>query len=1360
MSSSSDDVLIPSVDDRNTDNEIIGNDNDNDDDDDDDEEEEDNEDDDNDDKPPLCSVLCTVIRHEMSLPTPLEPEEFCNTTTETSTTTTTTTTTAATTTNNSVQVPILRVFGPIIRGDAPSGTDPVQTACLYIHGAYPYLLARPVLAGPDGSLHHSSHLWNTTITSTSKTTTPTTSQQPPVTSAGHIDWDNEETVSQITTTIQDSLETALQASMVNQNSDNNNIDKTTQSTTTKTVATTVFIRKITVVMGRGFYTYCPGPPAPFLRVEYYNPKFRWKVKLLLERGLDLPSKFHPDPQQYDATAQDDNHHHHTIRQQQLQQDVVEPLKFQCYEAHIPYTMQFFKDWNLSGMAYIHLSGGKFRRQLKTNVVVRWRQQQREVPEAMNGNGTSNIPCSASFGQSRHNNSNTGNDEQGKSQDKQDSSSQFAFLTSNTPTEHVWRVQDNNESTTNAFWTKKETYCDVEIDVHVRDIMNVKTVMKFLPDNDAERKNIHWRAVPSLREIWQEERRRMSKILHPKDDFLSRPDTNTTAKLGEQDVSTPPFTLSVKKDASTPGAELATKGMKRLLNITEGLEEDFMRASRQIVTRHSLAVSNVDKLLYASPSNAQPSRDNGVYAKPGSTSMHEDSALQSTPEVDAALEALGALASQFGDTDANDLGRSKLQVLDLTIGPEDDTERLKLNSNQDWTHKNDAVLNLSQSQGGSSNVSNQMIDKEYEQLSQRVDQGEIILNNRLEKAEEFINPETLVPYDSCDEGNDDESDDELDEEGLERVLTALHTRHEMELGFGQKQAGLNDDFDAANSNFGDVLSLGSASLASDGNAYSDSDDVNDECSTIAVGMEKLNSSQDLSTKASACIKPPTRGDLKDPSAKLFQLCPKDSSNSVPSWLGYAARYQSFRTKSNVKTNWGVNITLNEAQYIQPTQPPPRRDEVVFWCCHEKKKGPSEYGTILPKKRQEGRDLASASLQVDDNTGKVVKSNGRNVEEVLWEPVQSQAESFTQEAGRDAVEEVANDSPMIAQNQSLTATVDSQLLGIVGDDLCSGTQLNNTAGSETEHALQGMQNQGGRLQVEGGGQLKAKTRPSQSFSSSKQQDKNAPRLNRTARYLPMCLTTMSIEVHVQCRTGKSGTSNATIMAMTPDPERDKIVAIVYAFGRDPGGGESLQILERGCLFVPTEQPASLTKNSLPEKVKTSMPRRIMGISSPLSVEEPCKNEFKLLLRLASIVRRRDPDMLISWDTQGAGLGYIVERGANLGNDYRSGPPRNDPDSQLMKLDMTKLLGRIPERSWKDENKSDSEKSIFFYPQHGGQDAAAFGNGGKYPKNWTGSGLGNDWDDTKGAGAAAASIVSMMNWFGLFVSDESARGIGFPG
>lgn len=96
------------------------------------------------------------------------------------------------------------------------------------------------------------------------------------------------------------------------------------------------------------------------------------------------------------------------------------------------------------------------------------------------------------------------------------------------------------------------------------------------------------------------------------------------------------------------------------------------------------------------------------------------------------------------------------------------------------------------------------------------------------------------------------------------------------------------------------------------------------------------------------------------------------------------------------------------------------------------------------------------------------------------------------------------------------------------------------------------------------------------------------------------------------------------------------MVFALARDPGGGSSLQYLERGIIFVPLEREMaevsprnkSLELKILADKVRRSVPPESMGISSPLSVE--CVlDETSLMHRLTAKVRSRDPDMLLSWE-----------------------------------------------------------------------------------------------------------------------------------
>lgn len=148
----------------------------------------------------ICSVLITVIDHIMIKPSPMEPEEYeemmvfekeaaasaaameavvaagaAATSTDTINQNDSThpfikisspinNKSGSMSANNNItskesqlstlRVPVLRIFGPIIRRrlDLDNNVnlpvrEPSQTACLYVHGAFPYLLARPVIAG-------------------------------------------------------------------------------------------------------------------------------------------------------------------------------------------------------------------------------------------------------------------------------------------------------------------------------------------------------------------------------------------------------------------------------------------------------------------------------------------------------------------------------------------------------------------------------------------------------------------------------------------------------------------------------------------------------------------------------------------------------------------------------------------------------------------------------------------------------------------------------------------------------------------------------------------------------------------------------------------------------------------------------------------------------------------------------------------------------------------------------------------------------------------------------------------------------------------------------------------------------------
>ena len=190
--------------------------------------------------------------------------------------------------------------------------------------------------------------------------------------------------------------------------------------------------------------------------------------------------------------------------------------------------------------------------------------------------------------------------------------------------------------------------------------------------------------------------------------------------------------------------------------------------------------------------------------------------------------------------------------------------------------------------------------------------------------------------------------------------------------------------------------------------------------------------------------------------------------------------------------------------------------------------------------------------------------------------------------------------------------------------------------------------------------------------------------------------------------------------PDSSRDAVYAVVYLFCRDPGGGENIEVLERGSVLV------LIGSNHCG-----------LGMSN-VNIEY-VTSERSLLLRVASIVKMKDPDILLSWDTQGGGIGYLVERGVAVGKSTDGS--KETSSTCESEIDMVRLLGRMH----KGSASINSSKTTDTNPEMILMD----GVDNKNENNaWSGSGLGGEWDDRVGAGAAASSIVS---YFGMLRIDS---------
>jgi hypothetical protein len=505
-------------------------------------------------------------------------------------------------------------------------------------------------------------------------------------------------------------------------------------------------------------------------------------------------------------------------------------------------------------------------------------------------------------------------------------------------------------------------------------------------------------------------------------------------------------------------------------------------------------------------------------------------------------------------------------------------------------------------------------------------------------------------------------------------------------------------------------------------------------------------------------PPTAYDIEEITGRTG-LCSLERATSIPSWLTHSTKYSALRSerKKNPElpsSNLFQLVGREGKNYVQPVTLPPTSRQVAGWCKQKfgsSAKHPNrKENAVNGKKRR--REPEGDGLEIDGNSRKLVPRAGGNmgragdaqgVEEVQWEFSQlTQHLAESQQTPPDDCGDAPTDElQKLESHNVLVMSIDSGEAPPHESKTMESSSISQSqsASQNSDQPLNGIGNQGGRIHVQGGGGLKARTRPSQATTPTKdaQMEDGVPN-DRYEDFLPSPISFMSIEIHVQCRTGASRLDGQKI-AMTPDSSKDKVFAIVYIYGRDPSGGELLQILERGCLFVPLETESASRAIQIAH-IRSSIPRATMGVSGKLSVE--ClKDEKSMLLRLASIVRMKDPDMLMSWDTQGSGLGYLIERGIAMAKDGRHHDDTTsvgESGKSSLGLDMARLLGRLPHSKKVDSFAMGTpigKNSIGGEAKVAGQDTLP-GDDGK----WKGSGLGKDWDDSVGAGAAAASIVSL--------------------
>ena len=854
----------------------------------------------------------------------------------------------------------------------------------------------------------------------------------------------------------------------------------------------------------------------------------------MERGLQLPQRYHPDLNRYDRIPDID--------------DTDDLLRFNCYEAHIPYTMQFFKDYNLAGMSYVHVRKGRIRGKL---------------------------PKRYSKGDANHN----------------DSLDCAVFLQSNTSKDCMWPNQSNDKNDEEDFTSfcylrpnfsppQKNTTCDVEIDCTVHEISNVDDVLTTMPSDQDENDEIQWRAVPSLREIWKEERARMKQLLSPE---------LTQEVLCDVLHSTKPttFTLNVKKSAPRSGTKPAIKGMWSLVNVSDGLQEDFVRSLTDILERHKEAIRKVDEQLqkgqketakshgterksafdgreeswsqFTTPINRDNNLDSNRYSTP---SMNEAiSALKSLgannldsefkaaescpPSVHEAIDALDSMTSASpGISNSNE---SPLSVKFPPLDAERDTFSLPAEAQK--SHEN-VVRNSDRSR--SSSTPQTPIHKAYAasdspatqlshpydsqpcsqplsyqssqdmhmkilsaslhpvEFSQRMERGDSVLNAQDQDVEDLIDPDTLAPYERIVFG-----------EGCCRAIFVVDTdttnikricglsaasclREGHEFAENRARPGIYD-----------TITTGGVVDGQMDTSNCKSDDEDEDCSVL----------EEFCQRSQAFIDPPSSmlplQSMQIPAATpivnpLFTQGIEDSN--FESIHGNLTSHQDELDQDEMLTRKAETVTLDnnrnrligenkdvicsdDAPITEKNNSPelhpqerislaPTRQEVNNWNVKQKRKQ-IETNRVSPRRKKKLNEVHETNkIQDDDNL--IVDSNSRMI------------------------------VPTKGQNQNLSDTQE-----------------------DSQNALDGICNQGGRIFVQGGGGLKAKTTTSNLTAS----DESCAH-NHKSSLTP--ITIMSVEVHVQCRVGTSRLDSNSI-SMTQDSNKDKVTALVYVFAIDRGGGE---------------------------------------------------------------------------------------------------------------------------------------------------------------------------------------------------------------
>jgi hypothetical protein len=247
---------------------------------------------------------------------------------------------------------------------------------------------------------------------------------------------------------------------------------------------------------------------------------------------------------------------------------------------------------------------------------------------------------------------------------------------------------------------------------------------------------------------------MHKLVPPEDNFLSQSTTIISIQRWE--------TRNTRRQIGLAwNAAIGACHDRTGRRISTGLKE--------IVDRHALDIDRVDAMVQQNKETI------------AMTPSHDKETIAMTPSHDKAMEALGSLGTLSEEEEEE--------------SPSQDTTPTPRNGNSVIHLSQQSGLSLSQESGSSSVSStgsrqqqrfqalsqsyyklreNEMNEAQAFEMSQRVERGEgHVVDGAFETLEDFIDPETLTPYEDFEE--DDYDDDGMYERRVEEELSTLATQ---------------------------------------------------------------------------------------------------------------------------------------------------------------------------------------------------------------------------------------------------------------------------------------------------------------------------------------------------------------------------------------------------------------------------------------------------------------------------------------------------------------------------------------------------------------------------------------------------------